>query len=596
MNLANLAGLALTQSIVDQLAKERGAKATTVRTIAYLGRDGVVFHGLDADKDPDTEIQRLLNSGEMTGWVDFGVGSVPVDGSRTSALMVGIRPSKDADTIPMMLPFSTGPFRLLEPRMLPPGEMLRDVFDGAQSHPHAELALPHLKALIDFLTGEAEEEEGEKEVLAIIPGFALTEDMLLRLKPDGSPMMGAALENLSIERKTVSKRGFLGFGKAREKHTLVIMASGHEHSWNVPPVVSTEDLDRFIEAVREAAAGEPELELPNAGEAWVLFQGETPEQLKLTSDAAVEGHATAAVQALQKALLPNPRARADVFATGFFRQKATWYKTPYSGSDEDHARLADQSALLLTSDGTLRDVVGRVILSAEEPPHPSAIHPFEPGTIRRRRLTASQHSAEGYPVVGLPPYERELHLRQATDVLSRALAASTASTLATAPRFGQPVPDVNNPEAIPEPLRPYLEHLTAGEREHLTSQSEKGLSELQWLAESAHAMLWAVGLVDELLPTNEMSDGADTVAAMGHLREHGTEGLALRSDEELLTALDDLHCRHWHTIDTMTKRRSFVGLPHNPGIVQQRLRALCWATGYLQGGAGTAWDEVELST
>ncbi len=183
-------------------------------------------------------------------------------------------------------------------------------------------------------------------------------------------------------------------------------------------------------------------------------------------------------------------------------------------------------------------------------------------------------------------------MRDGADVADRchALAAALALT------HRAPVPTVRG--AIDDNG---LEGSLAGrERELLAvlegdADAEEGdlqllLVDIAWREEALHALLWSLGLVDDL-PADEMCPKAPAYERLAPgLNPAAAEGGAvrLRPVAELAAMLDFYYCLHWHA-----RRAQYHGELWDyhiaPGVVLERRRALEWLF------QDAPWDDVDLA-
>lgn len=141
--------------------------------------------------------------------------------------------------------------------------------------------------------------------------------------------------------------------------------------------------------------------------------------------------------------------------------------------------------------------------------------------------------------------------------------------------------------------------LAARERELLAvleDEVEIGEPELQqllvdvsWREEALHALLWTLGLVDDLAPDQmcprepvyeQLAPGLDPAAARGDL--------TLRPLAQIAAMLDFYYCLHWHA-----RKAQYHGDVWDyeiaPGVVLERRRALEWLF------ADVPWEDVDLA-
>lgn len=117
-------------------------------------------------------------------------------------------------------------------------------------------------------------------------------------------------------------------------------------------------------------------------------------------------------------------------------------------------------------------------------------------------------------------------------------------------------------------------------------------TDVTWRYEGVLVLMWALGLIAELPPEDQLAD----VAMMGGmLRDLGADGLSaqadLRPQAEILDMADYMYRLHWAVTDARLKDEP---LPEgtDASIMVERCRALNWLYGY----AGQDWDHVSADT
>jgi len=115
------------------------------------------------------------------------------------------------------------------------------------------------------------------------------------------------------------------------------------------------------------------------------------------------------------------------------------------------------------------------------------------------------------------------------------------------------------------------------------------LVDICWREEALHALLWVLGLVDDLPPDEmcprqpvyeQLAPGLDPARARGKLR--------MRPLSEIAAMLDFYYCLHWHA-----RKAQYLGdvWDHQiaPGVVLERRRALEWLF------QDAPWEDVDLA-
>ena len=129
-----------------------------------------------------------------------------------------------------------------------------------------------------------------------------------------------------------------------------------------------------------------------------------------------------------------------------------------------------------------------------------------------------------------------------------------------------------------------------GDAESDEGDLQQLLVDVAWREEALHALLWALGLVDDLLP-DEMCPKAPVYERLApDLNPANAAGadVQLRPLAELAAMLDLYYLLHWHA-----RRAQYHGDVWDyhiaPGVVLERRRALEWLF------QDAAWEDVDLA-
>ncbi len=134
-----------------------------------------------------------------------------------------------------------------------------------------------------------------------------------------------------------------------------------------------------------------------------------------------------------------------------------------------------------------------------------------------------------------------------------------------------------------------LLHVLEGETERDEGELQQLLVDVSWREEALHALLWTLGLVEDLPPDRmcpkepvyeRLAPGLDPGRARRDLR--------LRPLSEIAAMLDFYYCLHWHA-----RKAQYHGDVWDyeiaPGVVLERRRALEWLF------QDAPWEEVDLA-
>ncbi len=138
-----------------------------------------------------------------------------------------------------------------------------------------------------------------------------------------------------------------------------------------------------------------------------------------------------------------------------------------------------------------------------------------------------------------------------------------------------------------------MAHMTPQELEYINSEefNEQNTIKYSWQYECAATMMWAVGLIEELNPTNEICN----VSAMARLVLDGENienllGKTKELDIETLMEAQDLMMRyHWSFIESRVKKTA-EPTGFNIGVVIERQKAFNWM---LTDIFGSDWDHIQ---
>jgi hypothetical protein len=112
--------------------------------------------------------------------------------------------------------------------------------------------------------------------------------------------------------------------------------------------------------------------------------------------------------------------------------------------------------------------------------------------------------------------------------------------------------------------------------------------DISWREEALWALMWAIGLVDDL-PPDELCDREPFYERLAPDVDpaNGRTDVALRPLAELAAMLDFYYCLHWHARNAQYHGRMWD--PEiAPGVVLERRRALEWLF------QDVPWDDVDL--
>lgn len=252
------------------------------------------------------------------------------------------------------------------------------------------------------------------------------------------------------------------------------------------------------------------------------------------------------------------------------------------------------NALCFFSDGSVRDPLGRVLVS----PDPSLLDeaaqvPYPPDALARRTRQQASLAAQGMhapaslpPVVGLG----EACLREPGEVAARMLALFAVALRAEMLATGEAPLSL---AALGERLPTAVMALSPQERGFFEDDAAdaQAIANFGWRYEGAALLQWALGLSGSLAAATAICDvPAVARIALAHGEADGAVP-ALRPMTELLDALDAHYRMHW--VVRQARRddvEASAGL--NPGVVYERHHALNWLFRFEEAD----WDDVDTPT
>ncbi|MFG0250793.1 MAG: DUF4272 domain-containing protein [Phycisphaeraceae bacterium JB051] len=125
------------------------------------------------------------------------------------------------------------------------------------------------------------------------------------------------------------------------------------------------------------------------------------------------------------------------------------------------------------------------------------------------------------------------------------------------------------------------------------SPEEKVRIEFSWRVEGLVPLLWALGIIDEMPPLNQMvklDQYAQALKSIHSSPEAFIESASLRSHQEIEKLEEHLYHQHWRTRDAYLFKKP-MPKELDPRIVYERRYAASWLVGWSED-----WDEVPTDT
>jgi hypothetical protein len=122
--------------------------------------------------------------------------------------------------------------------------------------------------------------------------------------------------------------------------------------------------------------------------------------------------------------------------------------------------------------------------------------------------------------------------------------------------------------------------------------TKQELANYGWQYERVHILLWALGYVDTIKPSNEMCDVAKEMGILKNCKTFDgfLAGAKPRPMSEILDCADLYYRIHWATTEGRLKKTKLSAADDE--IVMERHHALNWLIRYMQ----QEWDDVTTDT
>jgi hypothetical protein len=252
------------------------------------------------------------------------------------------------------------------------------------------------------------------------------------------------------------------------------------------------------------------------------------------------------------------------------------------------------NAIVFVPDGTVRAPGGAILVEPQNgDAQQGAAVPYPADALQRKTAHERRLEALGVRVLGsLPPVvsEIEVELREPSEVAARCLALLACAVRAESLTSGDELPTAELKMKIPGGY----EAMSPKERAFFdaSSPSQQDVVNHAWRYEALAVLAWATTLVPELPLPNRTCDVPMLAKTMfAAPKESFVREARLRSEKEILDALD-LHFRcHWATTDARINDRPMPG-GLDPGVVAERHHALNWLT----RSEDEDWDDVTTPT
>ena len=249
------------------------------------------------------------------------------------------------------------------------------------------------------------------------------------------------------------------------------------------------------------------------------------------------------------------------------------------------------NAVIALPDGSVRDTKGYVLLAGPGGRDDDLARlPHPPDAWQRKQATEARLLEHGWLTPSsLPPVagEGEVDLRPAAEVMGRALALLLVAVRAES--LSEGAPEALTADRLYQKLPSAFAHLTPQELQFVNTDApiQAHVVAMEWRYEALNVLLWALGLVDELIWPDALCDMAHCVSVLvGVDADALVANATLRPSTDIIDQLD-LHLRlHWLLRDAELQGHTKPALRR--GVLMERHHALNWLIGYEQA----SWDKV----
>lgn len=249
----------------------------------------------------------------------------------------------------------------------------------------------------------------------------------------------------------------------------------------------------------------------------------------------------------------------------------------------------EANALLFSTDGAILAPNGQVLLGPDGSVDEQAEEPYPDDAIERYQRTHERLAELGVRVpASLPPVvgECELLLREPSEVHQRCIGLAAVAIRAETALSSPPLLQA---QELYDLVPGSESALTPAELAFVetTSPSQHDATQFLWRYEGLNALLWALGLTEELSFPHGICDVSGCVRAL----KGSTAPQSLRPTAQILDALD-LHYRlHWATTEARV-RGTPLHADLDAGVVFERHYALNWLVRFQDA----EWDDVQTPT
>lgn len=248
--------------------------------------------------------------------------------------------------------------------------------------------------------------------------------------------------------------------------------------------------------------------------------------------------------------------------------------------------LDNQLNLIIDSNGNCE--VSDVSVSVDAKYHDEPASSYTEDQLTRKANSETLLTSKGIQVnTNLPCVSAEANtkIRAIEEVIDRVYALMIVAVR------GEGV----NQEQVKKPIEEKVINSFSPKEQIIISTAElndQQKSIATWRYESLYTLLWALQLMPDLKYPSDICDVKSIVSKIiKPSRAEFTEQCKLRTDKEILDALDSVYRMNWACVNARVKGEE-VGGNINPSVLYERHYALNWLTSY----QNQEWDEVKTNT
>lgn len=217
---------------------------------------------------------------------------------------------------------------------------------------------------------------------------------------------------------------------------------------------------------------------------------------------------------------------------------------------------------------------------------------LEPDQLLRKMQSIEFVSSLGIKTINHLPAvesETEVQIRSTTEISSRAVILAITNLVAFNTVSGEDAQGIISKYQLNQ-------YVTPEENNFLQNPTDALKNQMSWKCEGIWTLCWALGIIDELGPANQMAD-LNTIPQEDYPIVSQVDPNTfiekahnIRSPKEILDATDLYYRLNWACVDARLNGNEMTAV--HPGVVYERQYALNWLVNYM----GQDWDDVSCDT